>query len=775
MIKNCLKKYLLIAGLILVCLLVFFLAKGNIASANPEDWYKDYTYQLDEDKKEIVLTKYNGTATEIEVEPTATVDGTTYNVVLNGAVFGGTYGNPTNYTSIKIKKGVKSGENCAEMFHCCESLTNLDLTEFDTTSATTMRDMFCNCSSLTTLDLSNFDTSNVTSMSRMFNSCKNLTNINLKSFNTNKVVYMGEMFSRCNKITSLDLRHFDTSNTTSMSYMFNSCWELEYLDVSLFNTKNVTSMNGMFSNCSKLSTIDVSNFNTAKVHHMTQMFYNCENLTKLDLSSFDTSSIESSMSTFSTGNYRGRVKDISIEEMLKELPKLKEIKLGDKFQFTDSGEDLGEKVKLPKNTDNVVCLKSGIWTNSKGINFNVADIPSNTAETYTFLEPKITINKDDYKTFKWSIDNNYNVKGYQVTTSPEQPNSGWNIKDSLNSGTYDIDENEPHNYYVWLKMEDETIIYGTISSYKLTKKEGEGTSLSLKYYDSNGAELSSKSVLAGTKIFLQGETRKGYNTLKIYENIHNKLILTGNTQTINRTMTIIATATKDEMLLFENQSVKIGYSDDSQELLLKKPLNGSGKYTYSECRERDSDDHITYNFEVNGNKIIIKAGAPVGIYTYIVNAKDTETDEWSESTMTIEIFKPQITMEVEDYNVGGNYISLIQPNTEKSTFTSKFTISGSFTLKNKSGEPLEADDLITTGSTMTIEDGREFILIVRGDADKDGDADLDDILTINKYRLNSVEPSGTESMASDINNNNEIDINDILEINKYRLEIIKDL
>ena len=47
--------------------------------------------------------------------------------------------------------------------------------------------MFCDCESLTNINLSNFNTENVTNMSFMFYGCKSLTNINLANFNTKNV------------------------------------------------------------------------------------------------------------------------------------------------------------------------------------------------------------------------------------------------------------------------------------------------------------------------------------------------------------------------------------------------------------------------------------------------------------------------------------------------------------------------------------------------------------------------------------------------------------
>ena len=78
-----------------------------------------------------------------------------------------------------IKLNVSNMTNMSYMFSACHSLTELDLSNFDTSSVTNMTDMFKNCSNLTTLDLSNFDTSKVTRMDYMFNGCTSLTTLRL--------------------------------------------------------------------------------------------------------------------------------------------------------------------------------------------------------------------------------------------------------------------------------------------------------------------------------------------------------------------------------------------------------------------------------------------------------------------------------------------------------------------------------------------------------------------------------------------------------------------
>ena len=192
------------------------------------------------------------------------------------------------------------------MFNDCSSLASLDLSSFDTSSATDMRGMFHGCSSLASLDLSSFDTSSATDMRGMFHGCSSLASLDLSSFDTSKVRYMGEcymgdygsndwydegMFAGCESLASLDLSSFDTSNVTDMSFMFDNCESLASLDLSSFDTSKVAGMRGMFFECESLASLDLSSFDTSSVTDMRSMFTLCQSLASLDLSSFDTSRV----------------------------------------------------------------------------------------------------------------------------------------------------------------------------------------------------------------------------------------------------------------------------------------------------------------------------------------------------------------------------------------------------------------------------------------------------------------------------------------------------
>ena len=143
--------------------------------------------------------------------------------------------------------------------------------------------MFFSCNSLTSLDVSNWDTSNVTGMSNMFLSCFSLTSLDVSNWDTSNVRGMYGMFAYCNSLTSLDVSNWDTSNVTGMSNMFLSCNSLTSLDVSNWDTSNVTSMDNMFSSCNSLTTVTGIIDMSKVVSDYTRMLYNTNKLQSINI------------------------------------------------------------------------------------------------------------------------------------------------------------------------------------------------------------------------------------------------------------------------------------------------------------------------------------------------------------------------------------------------------------------------------------------------------------------------------------------------------------
>ncbi len=213
--------------------------------------------------------------------------------------------------------GVKANRDSSNLFRYLKKLTNIDLSNFDTTNVTDMGYMFYHCDSLTSLDVSNFNTSKVKNMADMFDNCSSLTSLNVSNFDTSNVEYMNYMFSNCLKLINLDVSSFDTSNVEYMTYMFYECKSLtNIIGLDKFNTSKVIYMIGMFYGCSSLTSLNVSNFDTSNVERMYQMFSNCSSLTNLDLSNFDTS----------------KVTDMG--DMFRKCSSLTNLNLGEKFDTT---------------------------------------------------------------------------------------------------------------------------------------------------------------------------------------------------------------------------------------------------------------------------------------------------------------------------------------------------------------------------------------------------------------------------------------------------------
>ena len=108
--------------------------------------------------------------------------------------------------------------------------------------------MFRGCSNTTEIDLSNFNTSSVTYMGFMFSGCSQLNSLNLSNFNTSSVTYMYSMFYGCSHLYSLNLSNFDTSSVTNMGFMFSGCSQLEYINLKNFTENSLSSFSNIFGN-----------------------------------------------------------------------------------------------------------------------------------------------------------------------------------------------------------------------------------------------------------------------------------------------------------------------------------------------------------------------------------------------------------------------------------------------------------------------------------------------------------------------------------------------
>lgn len=121
-------------------------------------------------------------------------------------------------------------------------------------------------------------------------------------------------------------------------------------------------------------------------------------------------------------------------------------------------------------------------------------------------------------------------------------------------------------------------------------------------------------------------------------------------------------------------------------------------------------------------------------------------------------------------------IKNIQPQTTIQDIKSDLSSEISYIiLDSKGNEIQDVSTIIGTGCKIKFENNKIYTIIVNGDANGDGKADIRDILAINKHRLNKADLTSQYIQAADVNEDKTVDIRDILQINKFRLGKITEL
>ncbi|MCO6542545.1 MAG: BspA family leucine-rich repeat surface protein [Lactobacillus sp.] len=132
--------------------------------------------------------------------------------------------------TVVIKPKVKiKGSLRALFFGLTEVKRYFGLENLDTSQATDMSNMFYDNASLTQLDVSTFQTANVENFSEMFSLCSQLQTLNVSNFNTSKATNMLKMFDIMPQLQTLDLSTWDmrqVQNTDKMLMNTNSLWQL---------------------------------------------------------------------------------------------------------------------------------------------------------------------------------------------------------------------------------------------------------------------------------------------------------------------------------------------------------------------------------------------------------------------------------------------------------------------------------------------------------------------------------------------------------------------
>ena len=110
-----------------------------------------------------------------------------------------------------------SMNTCEKMFNKCESILNIDFTNWDTSGVSNFASFLADCDGLTSLDVSALDMSSATSISSMFTRCHGLTSLDTTGWDTSSVTSMYGVFKDCNgTFTDMDFTDWDFNAVTNM-------------------------------------------------------------------------------------------------------------------------------------------------------------------------------------------------------------------------------------------------------------------------------------------------------------------------------------------------------------------------------------------------------------------------------------------------------------------------------------------------------------------------------------------------------------------------------
>ena len=242
----------------------------------------------------------------------------------------------TNLTKINVSGWVLQGA-ISYMFNKCTSLTEIiGIEDWDVSRVDNISVTFGFCESLTELDLSNWDVRNVGKMMSTFHGCKNLKHIyGLENWNTSYVYSLYTLFYGCESIEELDIGNWDVSNVSNMYYMFANCKSLKDLDIICWDTHNLTIATSMFTNCKKLINLDLSGWDVHNLIYAETMFAG-SGITYLNLSNWNVESLSNASRMFANNNLKSinlagwKIKystSPNLSELLNSCTKLEEVNL----------------------------------------------------------------------------------------------------------------------------------------------------------------------------------------------------------------------------------------------------------------------------------------------------------------------------------------------------------------------------------------------------------------------------------------------------------------
>lgn len=167
--------------------------------------------------------------------------------------------------------------------------TIIGLDTWDVSNGENFREFFSDCWNLKEFDgVENFKFGkNCNDISYFFSGCQSITNIDLSNWDVSNISWMGGIFFGCGALTKFSFKNWKTLNVFAMTSVFKNCHSLEKItDADNLDMTTCTDITGMFCNCENLKTIEgIEKWNTKKLNSIENAFGGCINL-KCDLSSW---------------------------------------------------------------------------------------------------------------------------------------------------------------------------------------------------------------------------------------------------------------------------------------------------------------------------------------------------------------------------------------------------------------------------------------------------------------------------------------------------------
>lgn len=102
----------------------------------------------------------------------------------------------------------------------------------------------------------------------------------------------------------------------------------------------------------------------------------------------------------------------------------------------------------------------------------------------------------------------------------------------------------------------------------------------------------------------------------------------------------------------------------------------------------------------------------------------------------------------KEYKIQGDHILNISNNTNKTDFANNLKINSNYEIY-RNNQKLSNTDKIATGDTLKLSGGQEYTLIVTGDINKDGDVDIQDLISLRRHLLVKNDFDKDQNLAAD--------------------------